>query len=87
MKDHMPPTARLVIKEEAQVLLQNLFAKTRYPGKAELENLAQRTNLSFSQIKTWFNNNRSRLLRKREALSVPLSVRANFAKSVLKPKG
>jgi len=55
---------RLVIPGRARELLQSFLDQRPYPTKEELEELARKTNLTFVQVKTWFNNNRSRMLKK-----------------------
>jgi hypothetical protein len=57
-------TGRFVIAGKARELLQSSFYQRPYPNREEQEQLAHKTDLTFSQVKTWFNNRRSRLLKK-----------------------
>lgn len=55
---------RFAITGRTRELLQNSLQQQPYPAKEDLERLARQTNLTANQVRTWFNNSRSRLLKK-----------------------
>jgi hypothetical protein len=52
---------RLVISPVARLMLEASFLVEPYPNGPVQNSLAMRTGLNIRQVKTWFNNRRSRL--------------------------
>jgi hypothetical protein len=57
---------RFVIPDDAKEILEQCFWEQPYPNSSKQSELAESTGLTARQVKTWFNNARSRRLKNSE---------------------
>ena len=49
-----------VVKEKSRVVLRDSYKKNPYPSPKEKKELADKTNLTVTQVSNWFKNRRQR---------------------------
>jgi len=66
-----PGRKKLVMPDSAKSILERIFSEEPYPSPEKQNGLSEATGLTLQQVKTWFNNARSRRLKRGKCEVVP----------------